>query len=103
VAAWFARSQMLLPWSAGAVVLEGHVHSGESTISIETADWTYGMDPGGATWTDSQGTLHESGRPDCLVVGDHSSVVRFAAVQVTVDARTWRPIVWVDCRGNGTQ
>ena len=83
----------------GTVLLEGRVSVGENTVSIETADWTYGMSPAASSWTDSQGTWHEGGRPACLAPGDFTSTVRFAAVQVSVANVTWRPIVWVDCRG----
>jgi hypothetical protein len=83
----------------GTVLLEGRVSVSENTVSIETADWTYGMSPVSSSWTDSQGAWHEDGRPACLAPGDFTSTVRFAAVQVSVESVTWRPIVWVDCRG----
>jgi hypothetical protein len=73
--------------------------SAEGAVSIEADGWTYGLDaPDGVAWTDAHGSFHEGGRPDCLPATGTTEVVRFAAVEVTIEGGTWRPIVWVDCR-----
>jgi len=73
--------------------------SAEGAVSIEADGWTYGLfAPDGVAWTDSHGAFHDGGRPDCLPPDGTTEVVRFATVDVTIDARSWRPIIWVDCR-----
>ena len=88
----------MVGWRSSAVIQTGRADSAEGAISITTADWTYGVPLDGVFWTDRLNTLHESGRPECLAPGVHSFEVRFAAVQVTVNESTWRPVVWIDCR-----
>lgn len=83
---------------SSATVLTGRADSAEGAISITTADWTYGVPLEGVMWTDRLNTLHESGRPECLAPDIAPFQVRFAAVQVTVNDSTWRPVVWIDCR-----
>ena len=65
--------------------------------SITTSDWTYGLPTSGIVWVDRQGTLHDAGRPECLVPGK-STVVAFAAVEVHVGPSKWRPVVWIRCQ-----
>ena len=81
------------------VVLTGVAHSAEGAISIETGDWTYGVPLDGVQWTDANGAWHEGGRPDCLPPAEETIPVRFAAVEVTIEGVTWRPVVWVSCEG----
>jgi hypothetical protein len=83
---------------SSATVLTGRADSAEGAISITTADWTYGVPLDGVMWTDRLNRLHESGRPECLAPDVASFQVRFAAVEVTVNDSTWRPVVWIDCR-----
>lgn len=80
-------------------ILTGVAHSAEGAISIEAGDWTYGVPLDGVQWTDTNGTWHEDGRPECLPPVEGTVPVRFAAVEVTVDGVTWRPVVWVSCEG----
>lgn len=75
----------------------GRADAAEGAISIETDDWTYAVPLEGVTWIDEQGTRWTSGRPSCLAPGV-SRQIRFAAVTVTVDGATWRPVVWVSCQ-----
>jgi hypothetical protein len=71
----------------------------EGAISIEADGWTYAVPLDGVTWIDAAGTWHhDGGRPDCLAADAPAHQVRFAAVEVTVEGATWRPVVWVDCR-----
>ena len=76
----------------------GRADSAEGAISITTADWTYGVPLDGVMWTDRLNRIHESGRPECLAPDVAPLQVRFAAIQVTVNDSTWRPVVWIDCR-----
>ena len=48
---------------------------------------------------DELGVWHMGGgTPDCLSA-DRSTMVRFASVEVSIEGTTWRPVVWIDCRG----
>ncbi len=80
-------------------ILTGEAYSAEGAISIETGDWTYAVPLGGVRWTDANGASHESGRPECLPPAEETIPVTFAAVEVTVEGVTWRPVVWVSCEG----
>ena len=81
---------------ANAQILTGRAGAAEGAISIETDDWTYGVPLDGVSWTDETGTWHDGGRPACLAPGV-TRKVRFAAVKVTVEGTTWRPVVWISC------
>ena len=83
---------------SSATIRTGRADAAEGAISILTDDWTYGVPVGGVAWTDKTGSWHEDGRPDCLPPGA-ASQIRFASVETTIDGTTWRPVVWVDCRG----
>lgn len=78
-------------------IQSGRADAGETAISISTPEWTYGVPSDGVTWVDAAGTRHDSGRPDCLKPG-MSRQIRFAAVEVTVQGSTWRPVVWISCQ-----
>jgi hypothetical protein len=83
----------------------GRAHVGVEVVSIDYDGWVYGASGSVNAWIDRRGSWHDSGWPTCLrvpagrgrPVGDVS--VRFAAHEVTVGDRTWRPIVAIDCRG----
>jgi hypothetical protein len=72
--------------------------SAEGAISIEADGWTYGVPLDGVRWIHESNTWHGDGRPDCLPAAGTTLPVTFAAVDVTVEGTTWRPVVWVDCR-----
>ena len=80
------------------VMLRGEAHAAEGAISIETADWTYAVPLDGVSWVAEDDVWHDSGRPDCLQPSDQVTTVTFAAVEVTVEGTTWRPVIWVHCR-----
>jgi len=75
----------------------GRADAADGAISISTDDWTYAVPLEGVNWVDAMGMTHDSGRPECLVPGA-SREVKFAAVEVTIEGRTWRPVVWVSCQ-----
>jgi hypothetical protein len=82
---------------AGLPIQVGTASAADGAIMIETGDWTYSVPLEGVKWVDQAGTLHESGRPACLASGV-TRQIRFAAVEVTVQESTWRPVVWVSCQ-----
>lgn len=79
----------------------GEAHSAEGAITLEADGWSYGVPVGGVAWIDAFGSWHEDGRPDCLPPTGTTEAVTFAAVEVTIDGTTWRPVLWVDCRRQG--
>jgi len=78
-------------------VRTGTADASEGAILIETEDWTYSVPVEGLVWIDAAGVRHDSGRPDCLPAGAVVPI-EFAAVEVSVEGATWRPVVWVSCR-----
>lgn len=76
----------------------GIASAAEGAISIEADGRTYGVPLDGVKWIDVGGVRHSGGRPDCLAADGPVHPVRFAAVDVTVEGTSWRPVVWVDCR-----
>lgn len=78
-------------------VLSGEAYSAEGAISIQSGDHTYGV-PLDVSWTDTDGNWHTRGRPDCLQPSQQTIPVKFAAIEVTVQGVTWRPVVWVSCQ-----
>ncbi len=79
--------------------IEGRAQLGDNQVSIETDDWTYGVEASVPEWIDAQGTHHEGGWPACLdgPVGSTRNV-RFIATPVRVEGVGFRAIVAVDCR-----
>lgn len=66
--------------------------------TIFTDDWAYGF-AADVPWTDAANTRHEGDTPACLPPLSSVDGIRFAYVEVTVEGATFRPVVWVDCRG----
>jgi hypothetical protein len=78
----------------------GKAYSTDAQISITGEDgWVYSLSLD-VNWTDSNGTWHDGSRPDCLPpAGNVPGPITFAATEVTLNGITWRPVVWVSCRG----
>jgi hypothetical protein len=90
---------LISTWRAGATIETGQAHSkGDGGGSIVTSGWTYGF-ASDVAWTDANNSWHEGGTPDCLPPLSIKGGVRFAWIEVTVGGQTWRPVVWIDCRG----
>jgi hypothetical protein len=70
--------------------------AGDGGGSITTDEWTYGF-AADLDWLSRDGSRHEGDQPECLPPGASVDNLRFAAVEVTVEGATWRPVVWVDC------
>ena len=77
----------------------GKAYSQQAQISITGNDgWVYSVSVDDVNWTDSTGSWHQGGRPDCLPPsGELAAPITFAATEVTVSGVTWRPVVWVSC------
>jgi hypothetical protein len=91
--AWQSHRTNLGGWHVGVAQI------GAKDVSIQYEGWTYGSSGSVDAWIDQRGTWHDSGWPQCLdVAPGHRISVRFQARAVTVDERTWRPIVAIDCR-----
>jgi len=79
-------------------VLTGNAYAGIGQVSAEAPDGVvYSIPVDGSWWTDSKGSLHGNGRPECLPPVGKSGPVKFAAVQWTVEGMTQRSVVWVLC------
>lgn len=84
---------------SGALVMTGSAHSGEAQVGVRDADGReYGIPLDMIFWMDAKGSLHDRGRPDCLPPPGQTKPLKFAAVDVSVEGVSWRPVVWVDCR-----
>ena len=73
----------------------GRADAGETANSVDADGWTYSV-PIDVAWVDGARRYHDGGRPDCLDPGE-SSLIRFAATEVSVEGTHWRPVVWVAC------
>lgn len=59
--------------------------------------WSYDIPVDNVAWSDSN-SWHEGGRPSCLPTGPQSvDRITFASVDVTVNGRQWRPVIWISC------
>jgi hypothetical protein len=90
--------------SCGLATVSPNIQTGRADVnqagdggSITTSDWTYGLPTTGMTWVDSNGSVHDGGRPECLAPGT-STQVRFAAVDVQIEGSTYRSVVWLSCQ-----
>jgi hypothetical protein len=84
---------------SGALVMTGTAYSGEAQAGVRDANGReYGIPLDMIFWVDSKGSLHDRGRPECLPPAGQTKPVKFAAVEVSIEGVTWRPVVWVSCR-----
>lgn len=94
---------LVVGFAAGSYRAGASIHTGRADVdaggdgSISTEDWTYSYGSG-VFWIDQNDTWHEGGVPDCLPALSSTEGVRFAAVDVSVEGATWRPVVWIDCQ-----
>lgn len=84
---------------SGVSILTGDAQSGIDQTSAQTPNgFSYDIPVDRIHWVDSEGSLHENGRPECLPSAGQAKAVKFAAVEVSIEGVTWRPVVWVSCR-----
>jgi hypothetical protein len=72
--------------------------NGSGSGSVAAEGWTYGV-PSDVMWQDAAGTWHDGGPVECLPPYASQVRIRFAAVDVTIQGTSWRPIVWIQCPG----
>lgn len=90
---------LLGTWRQGARIETGRADStAEGGGSIITDDWTYAFAVD-VPWIDAFDSTHNDGPPECLPPGASVEGVRFGTVEVTIEGATWRPVIWIDCRG----
>ncbi len=76
---------------------DGYVGADVATFSV--GDTAFGFRHSVA-WTDSAGTFHESGWPECLPKVQAVTGVRFAAEVLWVGQVGWSQVIWVDCQSH---
>jgi hypothetical protein len=82
-----------------AYVLTGEAYAGVGQISAVAPDGiTYGIPVDNVTWVDSKGSMHGSGRAECLPPELKTGKVKFAAVKWTAAGMAGYSVVLVDCR-----
>lgn len=90
-------------WSVGkpesAVrFLQGTVYAGIGQATIKGDDgWSYSVGSD-VRWSDASGTWHMGDAPACLPPVGQTARVKFAATEVRVSGRRWRPVVWISCQ-----
>jgi hypothetical protein len=107
---WFAivAATVLLAGAAGYVVgtsrsrmylLNGEAQTGTAQTSVRAPDGVYyAISSDVIVWVDSKGSLHDSGRPECLPQAGEKKAVTFGVVPWTLEGVTRRSVVWVSCR-----
>lgn len=88
-------------WGRGARLVTEDVRclSAAGAISCTLDDgWTVSV-PLDVPWTDTRGSFHEGGRPDCLppTGRGEEGPVRVTWTKVEADQVGWRQVVWVGC------
>ena len=75
------------------------VYSAATQASATCADgWAYDVPVNDVAWLDAQGTLHLTGRPDCVPPSDHQlGPITFGSVTIRVNGSEMRPVVFVSC------
>jgi hypothetical protein len=80
-----------------APVYTGDGYVGADQASLQVGDTWYGFESS-VSWTDSAGSFHDSGWPDCLPKLQAVTGVRFAALTTWVAQVGIAQVVWVDCQ-----
>jgi hypothetical protein len=76
---------------------DGYV--GADQASFQVGDTTYGFESS-VSWTDSAGSFHDGGWPECLPKLQEVAGVRFAAATLWVGQVGASEVVWVDCQSH---
>lgn len=84
---------------SGVSILTGNAQSGPAQTSVQTPDGVYyAISHDVIFWVDSKGSLHSSGRPECLPPAGQSGPVTFGVVNWMLDGVIRPSVVWVSCR-----
>ena len=79
--------------------MTAEAYGGDGQVSARSDDgWSYAVPLDAVFWTDASGSVHESGRPECLPAAGTTKRLRFAAVSWTTEQVGARSVVWIDCR-----
>ncbi|MGD0248662.1 MAG: hypothetical protein ABSB75_06370 [Candidatus Limnocylindrales bacterium] len=78
-------------------IYTGDGRTSDDMASLQVGDRFYAF-RSNVAWTDSTGSFHEDGWPECLPKGSDVKNVRFAAAVLWVGDVGISPILWVDCR-----
>ena len=89
-AGWLARDR------AGPRILVGSGSMGDAVATLFVGEDAYGF-RSSVNWTDSHGTFHDGGWPDCLPPLHEVSGIRFAGETQWIGGIGTDEIVWVDC------
>jgi hypothetical protein len=89
-AGWFTRGL------AGARVYVGSGYVGDAVATLFVGEDAYGF-RSSVNWTDSRGSFHDGGWPDCLPHLQNVSGIRFAGETQWVGGIGTDEVVWVDC------
>ncbi len=83
--------------SAQPQVYTGSGYDGANVATLGVGDTYYGFRDS-VSWTDSAGSFHDGGWPDCLPRVQEVSGVRFAGATIWAGGIGLASVVWVDCR-----
>jgi hypothetical protein len=79
-------------------IYTGDGYAGADQTSLTVGETTYGF-KSTVMWTDSDGSFHQDGWPECLPKVSEVKNVRFAAAVLWVEDIGSAQVIWVDCRG----
>ena len=89
-AGWVARGL------AGPRIFVGSGYVGEAVATLFVGEDGYGF-RSSVNWTDSRGSFHDGGWPDCLPHLQEVSGIRFAGETQWIGGVGTDEVVWVDC------
>jgi len=82
---------------AELTIYRANGYVGADVASFPVGDTTYGF-RSNVAWTDSAGTEHDSGWPDCLPRLHSVQAIRFGGAVVWHGSTGEALVLWVDCR-----
>lgn len=89
-AGWLARGL------AGPRIYVGSGHVGDAVATLFVGEDAYGF-RSSVNWTDSRGSFHDGGWPDCLPRLQDVSGIRFAGETQWIGNIGTDEVVWIDC------
>ena len=83
--------------AAHPAVLIGDGYVGADQATFQVGDASYGFNSS-VSWTDSAGSFHDHGWPECLPKTQPVKGVRFEVAKFWAGNVGLEPVVWVDCQ-----
>jgi hypothetical protein len=80
-------------------VYTGNGYVGGDVATFEVGDTSYGF-RSSVSWTDSAGSFHDGGWPECLTKLHAATAVRFAGTTLWAGEVGSAQVVWVDCQSH---